>query len=258
MQEEAATIQTQQLLKAQIDHYQGARAYSAAIRACFQLVKTPGRRREVRARLAGLYLARAAAGLHSSTDPRPLRRDLCHLQRAIAVTETLRRQDPDIAAIYEVVGRLYRLLAIRQADAGQLDQARASSRRARIYFPDPGDALFERDDEAELALAAQRLRAVQRSLWHAIGLAVPEQNWDNQAALLSRVVTATIATLPTGRARLVETWDYYVEAYPDLKQLDRERILRFLHETLFSSTHIQQRWIGGIARALGEQRLESN
>jgi tetratricopeptide (TPR) repeat protein len=255
MQEDVAFIQSRQPLQTRIDQYQGARDYAAAIRACYQLLRREHNQREYRSRLAGLYLVRATARLGNGNQSRQIENDLRHLQRAIAVCEALRRQDPDIATIYEVIGRLYRLLSMRLADAGPVDPARAASRRARLYFPDPSDdtlALSQLSDDEERALVAQRLRAIQRSLWLDIGLAIPENGWDNQAALLSRVITATIAVLSTGRAGLVETWDHYASCYPALARLDRERVLRFLHETLFNSTYIHRRWFGTNARVIGE------
>ncbi len=254
MQEEVELIQSRQTLQALIDQYQGARNYSAAIRLSYRLLRENGAYREHYSRLAGLYLVRATARLSSDKDSRQIELDLRYLRRTIAVCDALRQQAPDIATIYEVVGRLYRLLAMRLADAGQLEQARAASRRSRLYFPDPSDdlALPYLSDDEEIALAAQRLRAIQRSLWLDIGLTVPERDWDDQAALLSRAITATIANLSTGQAGLVETWDHYASCYPALARLDRERILRFLHETLVNSAYIHRRWFGSNARIIGE------
>jgi tetratricopeptide (TPR) repeat protein len=254
MWEDTELIQSRQPLQTRIDQHQGDREYSAAIRACYQLLRRDYDHRGHRSRLAGLYLVRATARLSNSSEPALVQRDLRHLRRAIALCDALRRQDPDIATVYETIGRLHRLLAMRLADAGQLEQARAASRQARLYFPDPSDELSlpQLSDDQEIALAAQRLRAIQRSLWIDIGLSIPHNNWDNQAALLSRAITATIAVLSTSQAGLVETWDHYASCYPTLARLDRERILRFLHETLFNSTYIHRRWFGASARIVGE------
>jgi hypothetical protein len=93
-------------------------------------------------------------------------------------------------------------------------------------------ASYTKSTEAEQTVAAFRV-AQAHSIWHEIGLARPEDRFDERALSLVDGLSQVIREPPTDKSGVGTAWDKIARQNPVLAELDAERIRGFLERRLF-------------------------
>lgn len=126
---------TDALRNISLEAYESAEEWVACRRLLEQALERAPRREDLVERLAVVSLKAALEGLGSSESEYLNRREAEGLDRDISRLERWRRKYPDELALYEIMGRLSMVRAIKLGNAGELADALAVIERAVVLSP---------------------------------------------------------------------------------------------------------------------------
>lgn len=285
-----------------------AHRWAEALASCQQLLALLPGRIGVENELAYLHLGRLLARLHIAPDGEVLERpagrqaqaipllmaslaplglgqtqqaqgpsyarladeDVRMLALGIAEVEQLRQRHPYSAAVYEVLGCLHELHALRLRDVDRLREAVVAAQKASICLRGmtPFTVRGEPQGMTELPLVRSLLReialrptvqnhlalldqyprsgdarrlaearslALARTFWEQAGLAPPPDRWNERALVLFMAVTRVIERRPAQPIDVAAFWIDAVAQTPELATLDPWPICRLLEAQLFGA-----------------------
>ncbi len=105
---------------------------------------------EYQQKLADIYFGRTISQIKNGTSDADYKRDAAAYLKGIERTEQLRRRYPDCAVLYEYLGHLYHLRAIKLANAGSVALALQECEKARAHYPPLTEAEQTKDELIKL------------------------------------------------------------------------------------------------------------
>lgn len=266
--------------------YQEAKQWDQAIEVCTDMLNRYPHLVDYQDRLASLHFTKTQTKLNNGKSESQNLQDAKTLQATITILEGLRKKYPHNVTIFEILGHLHHLCAVKLANGKRLSDALVEVQKALMFNPyleaaketrtTLGDMMrnlqaqvavlkaqlakrpnatlseegrrmqyeaqrgfkpleeYNRSPEAEETASGFQL-AYARRVWQDIGLAEPENRWDERARMLLNALSIIISNPPADKDDLARAWVAVAAQHANLTELDAVRICAFLEHRLFGA-----------------------